>query len=172
MSLLFLSPRKHRPAATTPRHDKENSKPTALLDEDEDLCEQLFKMNVKSADVTELENKIKCLESDLASARADRDTYCEEVRILKGTSDRLSSMPLSELREVLREVEAHAAQLRSQVVSRALSSGLCVACHEKERSVVLLPCKHLSLCEECSGAVKSKCPMCREKIDSKMHVFV
>ncbi len=171
MSLLFLSPRKHRPVQTPLKENKPNNN---TLPEDElDLCDQLGKLDFGPAPkLSQLEERVRELEAELSEARSECTKYCEEVRILKGTSDRLSSMPLRELREVLREVEAHASELRSRVVSRALSSGLCVACHERDRSVVLLPCKHLSLCGECSDSVKSKCPMCRERIESKLHVFV
>jgi hypothetical protein len=42
----------------------------------------------------------------------------------------------------------------------------CVVCMDAPRSVLLLPCKHLALCEECSeslqaGGNKGACPVCR-----------
>ncbi|KAF6264578.1 hypothetical protein COO60DRAFT_1266813 [Scenedesmus sp. NREL 46B-D3] len=41
----------------------------------------------------------------------------------------------------------------------------CVVCMDAPRSVLLLPCKHLALCEACSvqlqGSAANCCPVCR-----------
>jgi len=47
----------------------------------------------------------------------------------------------------------------------------CVVCLEKERKVLLLPCKHVCLCESCSVNV-DVCPLCRAIINSKTTVFI
>jgi hypothetical protein len=40
----------------------------------------------------------------------------------------------------------------------------CVVCLEREREVVLHPCRHYCLCIECSNSL-SKCPICRRRIE-------
>jgi hypothetical protein len=40
----------------------------------------------------------------------------------------------------------------------------CVVCLEREREVVLHPCRHYCLCLECSSSL-SRCPMCRQRIE-------
>ena len=40
----------------------------------------------------------------------------------------------------------------------------CVVCLDREREVVLDPCRHYCLCRECSNSL-SKCPMCRRRIE-------
>lgn len=51
----------------------------------------------------------------------------------------------------------------------------CVICVTAPRSVVLIPCRHLCLCEECVAHVQKMrtrvCPLCREPIDSHICVF-
>ena len=47
----------------------------------------------------------------------------------------------------------------------------CVVCLARPRAVVLLPCRHLSLCEVCAAGV-SMCPMCRGAVEETMLVFV
>jgi len=47
----------------------------------------------------------------------------------------------------------------------------CVVCMEKEKKVLLLPCKHVCLCEDCSVNV-DVCPLCREMIQFKTTVFL
>lgn len=47
---------------------------------------------------------------------------------------------------------------------------LCRVCYEMEISIVLLPCRHRSLCSSCSEKCKT-CPICRVTIDEKMPVY-
>ncbi|EDW29245.1 GL18515 [Drosophila persimilis] len=58
------------------------------------------------------------------------------------------------------------------------SSGSCVVCMERRTNIVILPCRHLCLCAECSVQVQAymdmrdHCPICREFIDGYLHVYV
>ena len=47
----------------------------------------------------------------------------------------------------------------------------CVVCLERPRCVVVLPCRHLSLCEACASGLAS-CPMCRGEVRDSLVVFV
>ena len=50
----------------------------------------------------------------------------------------------------------------------------CVVCWESPPCVVLLPCKHLVLCEACSKMMEGKgaeCPMCRATVEQHMMIF-
>lgn len=46
----------------------------------------------------------------------------------------------------------------------------CKVCFVAHASVVLLPCKHLILCESCSSRCTS-CPTCRSRIDRVLRVY-
>mmetsp|Transcript_23023 Transcript_23023/g.30057 ORF Transcript_23023/g.30057 Transcript_23023/m.30057 type:complete len:573 (-) Transcript_23023:328-2046(-) len=48
---------------------------------------------------------------------------------------------------------------------------LCCVCLENPKSVVILPCKHLCLCDMCASADLESCPMCRILIEDKLSVF-
>eukprot|EP01036_Dinobryon_divergens_P028935 gene28935-37957_t len=52
----------------------------------------------------------------------------------------------------------------------------CVICQDFEKSVVLLPCRHLCLCANCGNEVLisklSRCPLCRTKISRTLSVFL
>lgn len=59
--------------------------------------------------------------------------------------------------------------------SNDAESNCCVACQERPKSIVLLPCRHLCLCRNCSLEFQSKqssCPLCREEIIDVMQVYV
>lgn len=38
--------------------------------------------------------------------------------------------------------------------------------------IILLPCGHVSICEDCSDYIKDKCPVCRAVIISKAPAFI
>lgn len=50
---------------------------------------------------------------------------------------------------------------------------LCCVCLEGEKTVLILPCKHLCLCKPCSRNKRIRtCPVCRTKIGRRMSVNV
>jgi hypothetical protein len=54
-------------------------------------------------------------------------------------------------------------------------SNLCVVCLTMPRDTLILPCRHLCLCVECSQVLRhqhNKCPMCRKAIDRLMTMTV
>lgn len=51
-------------------------------------------------------------------------------------------------------------------------SSLCVICLERPRCVLLLPCKHVCLCEECAALSLNACPLDRTKISDTMRVYL
>lgn len=66
--------------------------------------------------------------------------------------------------EALAEEEMKAAELD---VDAADKPHECVCCLTKQRSVVLLPCKHFVTCHRCTVLVRrnGKCPVCRQRIE-------
>lgn len=82
----------------------------------------------------------------------------------------------------LREVEGtHAPSLSSQQPSTSITycrpDQLCVVCMEREKRVVLLPCKHCCMCKECTdqivahGCDQAQCPVCRQLIVDTLEPF-
>ena len=59
-------------------------------------------------------------------------------------------------------------QSKLQVVEAALvERRKCVICCERDKCVVLLPCKHMSLCKECSEKV-NECPVCKVAVADRI----
>ncbi len=73
-----------------------------------------------------------------------------------------------ELRESLRRVETR------KVILQERQNTLCVICLSQPKSIVLMACSHLCLCESClnqSGASLTECPVCRKAINGTMKIF-
>lgn len=49
---------------------------------------------------------------------------------------------------------------------------LCIVCKTNPREIILLPCGHVCLCEDCSDSIKLFCPACRQKIDQKAAAYI
>lgn len=54
----------------------------------------------------------------------------------------------------------------------------CVVCQDHDKSVLILPCKHLCLCLQCGNTIarsrnveRRVCPLCRKKIETIMNVY-
>lgn len=58
-----------------------------------------------------------------------------------------------------------------QIVESALAERKkCIVCCERDKCVVLLPCKHMSMCQECSEKVK-ECPICKQVVVDRIVPF-
>ncbi|KNC25748.1 hypothetical protein FF38_10361 [Lucilia cuprina] len=57
----------------------------------------------------------------------------------------------------------------------------CVVCKDKIPNIVLLPCKHLKICDECNlklqadaisnGLQNYNCPLCRKIVEDSMQIY-
>lgn len=62
---------------------------------------------------------------------------------------------------------------RAQAREKNLSEvQLCVVCTVNPKEIIILPCGHVCLCEDCSDNINDHCPVCREKIVTKAPAFI
>jgi hypothetical protein len=106
----------------------------------------------------------------------------EELALLRGEPEGLREITTvgecakveRYLKASLARIEEHKASLINKIVSDNLEdSRLCVVCQTSEKSVVLLPCRHVCLCKDCaSNDLVVDCPLCREHIRDRITVFM
>ena len=109
--------------------------------------------------------------------RVERDKLKIELRRHRGED--LKGMSVGALEELEAEVKEGLARIHKQKekvlreqADTERDQRLCVICQEKEKSTLLLPCRHLCLCKDCSRRSElDKCPLCRKGIDQKIDVF-
>lgn len=58
-----------------------------------------------------------------------------------------------------------------KAIAAAAAAPSCKACSQGEACVLLLPCRHLSLCRACEPAVDA-CPMCAATKNASLHVLL
>ena len=49
---------------------------------------------------------------------------------------------------------------------------LCVVCRTNPREIILLPCGHVCLCEDCADDINNDCPICRALIVEKRAAYI
>jgi len=134
---------------------------------------------------------------EAGEARTERDDLVEEINRLRGTKEAMAKLHSVEecsflektLKRALEACEGRkeelikaAMDLQRRLAEAAAAEGggggskdearMCVVCHEREKSVVLLPCRHMALCVECSSHEQMQhCPLCRRPIAHKISVY-
>ncbi|KAM7371851.1 hypothetical protein PAMP_009060 [Pampus punctatissimus] len=108
------------------------------------------------------EQKWEETERKLKELQGDFDVVCRTpgTPLLRGYGE-LDQLPLSKLHSIQ-------SQLRNDLdlidgVIYQLQSKKCIVCQKHDRCIVLQPCQHYVLCENCAPS-KTECPYCRTKI--------
>ncbi|XP_072532534.1 putative E3 ubiquitin-protein ligase UNKL isoform X3 [Salminus brasiliensis] len=125
---------------------------------------QEAKEQAKSAEAERqlAEQKREDTERKLKELQGDFDALCRSpnMPLLRSYGD-LDQLPLSKLHSIQ-------SQLRSDLdlidgVIYQLQSKKCIVCQKHDRCIVLQPCQHYVLCENCAPS-KTECPYCKTKI--------
>ncbi|XP_055531899.1 mitochondrial E3 ubiquitin protein ligase 1 [Wyeomyia smithii] len=74
------------------------------------------------------------------------------------------------VREMLEKSRAQRRALARQQVYN--DEQKCVVCVDNPKEVICLPCGHVCLCETCAEKIKTSCPVCRSKIETKAAAFI
>ncbi|XP_041085454.1 putative E3 ubiquitin-protein ligase UNKL [Polyodon spathula] len=98
----------------------------------------------------------------LKKLQEDFDAMCRSpsMPLLQSYGD-IDKIPLPKLHSIQRQLRADL-DLVDGVIYQ-LQSKKCVACQKHDRHVVLQPCQHYVLCENCALS-KTECPFCNTKI--------
>lgn len=114
-------------------------------------------------------------ESSLEALDIDTLTNLEET--LESTTSRVKRILERKIRD--KEKEEQFQKIEKANMERE-SQSLCCICRDEPKSVLLLPCRHLCVCENCAGissvnnttiGVLEKCPVCRGTISQQLKVF-
>ena len=107
----------------------------------------------------------------------ERESRQEALDFLQGKGLQYYNMNKCEqleraLKATLDEVEARKKEIVRETQDVQNEQRLCVICCNEDRSIVLLPCRHLCLCGPCSEHESLRdCPLCRKPIQHKFSVF-
>lgn len=84
--------------------------------------------------------------------------------------DRTEQRMAEELRQSLAESRK---ERRQRVRDTDLREDqLCIVCRTNPREIILLPCGHVCLCEDCADDITGDCPICRTPIEQKAAAYI
>jgi hypothetical protein len=122
--------------------------------------------SMKAAEI--LENKCYRFQAEIVSLQ-------HEINQLNGndiTNKNLQELKVLELK-LKAALDKVATQKNALTAKEIMDEGrLCVICHDEQKSVLFLPCRHLCICRQCSDIEQlEKCPLCRQTLEEKLHVY-
>lgn len=111
------------------------------------------------------------LRTEVAAATQAKDAAVAEWQIAtRPTPVILSPVPIDRLRELITQSRAAQAAYEHEVKEKEQAASACCVCLSSKRDTLILPCRHMCLCEACAAKVTS-CPMCRGVVATRVPVF-
>ncbi|XP_010177030.1 PREDICTED: putative E3 ubiquitin-protein ligase UNKL [Mesitornis unicolor] len=101
----------------------------------------------------EVENKLKRLKAQLAACLSASLLY------MKNYGD-IEKIPFPKLRSLQNRLHLDLETIDEMIFQ--LQSKKCIVCQEGDRSIILNPCQHYVLCDNCAAA-QEECPCCKKK---------
>ena len=139
----------------------------------DEKCALLIEQN------NELSNEILILRTELLTLNerfSKLSDFNDRLMCKPSVIDTMNMIQIEDLEKQLKisleAVELRKAALVREELGKQKEERLCVICQEKEKSVVLLPCRHMCLCDNCSIHEQiQQCPLCRRPIAHKISVY-
>jgi predicted RNA-binding protein with RPS1 domain len=137
-----------------------------------DECERLNAMilSVKK----EAEREKESLRIALGVKQKSINIYKHEIERIKSDArkeaDGYKNMITSLQKDIKKKAKTLSEELIEDHVRDTFVNIHCCICFVKRRKTLLMPCKHLALCKECSRKI-SECPMCRSRVEGKIEVY-
>lgn len=112
---------------------------------------------------------VKHLEDENANLKA-------KILRLQADPQMLKDYKLEDYEALQKELTAslcYVERAKERCLHQKLEARLCIACQEQEKTVVMMPCRHLTFCRMCISEFKSKiCPVCRVDVNGTLDIFV
>jgi len=113
------------------------------------------------------------METDLQEAIRINFELSKELEEVKERQHLLNGEPTNnqdpqKLIQIYRELNIALATVKKTIDEIEDQKQICEACHKNKKSCLLLPCKHLCICDECSVKDISSCPSCGQVVEKKV----
>lgn len=131
----------------------------------ENTCKQIEYLAVRNAklagEYATLQVKMSSLQTDLTNSHLLIQQLLSDLHC-KGLESAALSMEVQRLQGELKGLHGESAYW--------MQAGECVVCMCNMRAVLLMPCLHLCVCEQCSEEIRV-CPLCRQQVITCLKPF-
>mmetsp|Transcript_13602 Transcript_13602/g.17925 ORF Transcript_13602/g.17925 Transcript_13602/m.17925 type:complete len:341 (+) Transcript_13602:124-1146(+) len=136
------------------------------------LNETVLEKEKFAADALQLKAELARREKEGIFSVLPASTSKDALRKLCGTN-------IDALESSLEKAVSSVRQFQKELVAKQKEESCCCICYDAAKSVVLIPCNHLCVCEKCcrntsstSSSLKiNTCPICREDVKDILVVF-
>ena len=143
--------------------------------------QEKHRLSTKSEALETQCNVLKCqlgkVESDYTSLKIDHSNVKSKFQHFLGQNlDGESVQDLEDLEERLHKSIKSVGKAKEKAIHTRMNeeeeNRMCVICQEERKSVLLMPCRHLCCCRDCSRREElTRCPLCRNHISQKIDVY-
>ncbi len=149
------------------------------------LNNELLKLQEENRLLRKAEETYKEMSSDAEKAILILETRCKELENKKkdfivmmdeALSDGILSQKSLEDIEIMeqrmKQALEHLVNTKVNKLSEQIENRSCVVCQVQNKTVLLMPCRHLCVCKDCSKNHQLiLCPLCRERITERIDVY-
>jgi len=136
----------------------------------EEVLRATLDINVQA--ISCLEEEIKSLESDITTYKTKDVIGLLPKLIHPNVVQTMEKNKLFKLEDSLQQCILMVANAKRELEKKQSEEALCCVCLEGEKTILVLPCKHLCMCKACSEKEAEVCPACKGRIDTKIGVFM
>ena len=111
----------------------------------------------------------RALEAENQKLIANEQVATTRAKLLSGDVDSIRHGSDDTLNETVTTITDALKRMQGELFERNRLAVSCVVCLDKQKTILLQPCNHLCLCENCEEMM-TKCPLCRERIERKVKV--
>lgn len=141
-----------------------------ILETDIVLWEKLTdQLNVEKDRNQILVDTNSALEAENQKLIANEQVATTRVKLLSGDVDSIRHGSDDTLNETVTTITDALKRMQGELFERNRLAVSCVVCLDKQKTILLQPCNHFCLCENCEEMM-TKCPLCRERIERKVKV--
>lgn len=90
------------------------------------------------------------------------------IRLMETCITKFETMPMENLQQL--EKASYVFHEAISICLHERNKSFCTICLNLESSIVLVPCGHLCICQDCSKNLLLTCPICRQDISMKVLV--
>ncbi len=124
---------------------------------------------------TDAAKAISILEKRCETLEKEKHDFITNMNEALLNSETILKLPLEEI-ESMEEQMRRAMDLimttKMTKLSQQVENSTCVVCQVEPKTVLLMPCRHLCICKQCSENAKLlSCPLCRRTIEEKIIVY-
>ncbi len=144
---------------------------SALKSQNKSLKEENKRLNDRVEELVVEADELKAVVYILEEKNEELKENCS--KFMGSTVDSLNMIQLQKLKQQLFTAQASVTRREIALYEEEQREKLCVICDSNPKNIILRPCNHVCLCEDCVKRLRGgKCPMCQSKYGAAEKLYI